>query len=310
MHDRLGLRRAWRAARYEAGPPGQGSGSRARLRALIAVALLAGIGWSPRTTAARCTRPVASPLCAPARPVLAEDFEADGGPVQERLIGHPRLSIAAGEGTGGGRALRARYVGGPMGSERIVRQIPLPVPGTEYTLSYDVKFDRGFQFVRGGKLHGLGPSRAIAGGNPIRPDGWSARVMWRTDGVAETYTYHQDQREQYGDRGRARRRFRFQPGRYHAVSLHVRVNEPVGQANGFARLYVDGALVEARERVRFRAIDSEDSQITQLLFSTFHGGNDPSWAPRGASGEYGEVQAYFDNIAVHPGGRIREKPGA
>ncbi|HEX8830995.1 MAG TPA: hypothetical protein VF705_07515 [Longimicrobium sp.] len=285
--------------------------ARVPFRALVAVALLAGAGWAPRATAASCTRLAASPVCPPAgRPILAEDFETEGGPVHARLIEHPRLSVAAGEGTGGGRALRARYVGGPMGSERIVRLVPLPTPGIEYTLNYDVKFDRHFQFVRGGKLHGLGPAHAVAGGNPMRPDGWSARVMWRGDGVAETYTYHQDQQDRYGDRGRAHRRFRFRPGRYHAVSLHVRLNEPVDRANGFARLYVDGELVESRERVRFRAIESEATRITQLLFSTFHGGNDPSWAPRGAAGEYGEVQAYFDNIAVYPGGRIREKPGA
>ncbi|KQN35575.1 hypothetical protein ASG37_14640 [Sphingomonas sp. Leaf407] len=242
------------------------------------------------------------------RPVLDERFEQGGGAVARRLLRDPHLSIATGAGVGGGDALRAAYVGGAMGSERIVHSIPLGEAGTDYTLSYDVRFDPDFPFVEGGKLHGLGPERPVAGGNPIRPDGWSARVMWRAKGRAELYSYHQDQRDQYGDHGVVVAPGDFTPGRWQAVSLHVRLNDPATAANGLVELFVDGRLVEQQEAIRLRGSDVPRARISLFLFSTFHGGNAPEWAPRDAQGGYATVHALFDNIAVERGRHIRRTP--
>lgn len=251
--------------------------------------------------------PPAAPS-APA-PALAEDFEGGGGALLKHLLRDPHLALAKGEGVGGGDALRTAYVGYGGGSERVVRIVPLARRGIEYSLNYDVRFDRGFQFVRGGKLHGLGPARAVSGGERMRPDGWSARVMWLEDGQAGTYVYHQNQWDRFGDFGKRVRPFAFEPGRYHAVSLHVRLNAPADKANGFVRVYVDGSLVEAQEGLRLRAVESKRSLIGKFLFSTFHGGGDGSWAPRAQGGGYATVHAWFDNIAVYPGERIRARPG-
>jgi hypothetical protein len=242
--------------------------------------------------------------------VFAEDFESPSALVRAEVDRDHRLKLIDGAGVGASRGLRVTYVGGPMGSERVVKSVPLTSPGTEFTLSYDVRFDRDFQFVNGGKLHGLGPQRPVTGGDAIRPEGWSSRVMWRKDGRIETYTYHQDQKGKYGDAGRALRIFRFSPGKYHAISLHMRLNQPASASNGFARLYVDGELVETREELRFRAVDTPDTLISRFLFSTFHGGNNPSWAPRSPDGSYANVTADFDNFIVSRGESIRRRPGA
>lgn len=42
------------------------------------------------------------------------------------------------------------------------------------------------------------------------------------------------------------------------------------------------------------------SQIQRLLFSTFHGGSSPDWAPRHSDGRYKTDCAYFDNIELIP----------
>lgn len=245
----------------------------------------------------------------PSKPVLAMDFESvlPGSPA-DALLQHERLSLAAGAGVGGSTGLRAEYEGSDIGSERIVTHVFLPAPGPEFSLNYDVRFEPDFRFVLGGKLLGLGPTRHIAGGRPLAPTGWSARVTFKEEGAARLYTYHQDQPGQYGDRGEVLNPFTFTRGRYYAVSLHVRVNDPPQAANGFSRLYVDGVLVERHEGLRLRGTGGDETLINKFMFSSFHGGHMPEWAPRDADGNYATVHATFDNIAVYAGERVRPAP--
>jgi hypothetical protein len=189
-----------------------------------------------------------------------------------------------------------------------VTHLFLPEPGYECSLNYDERFDKDFQFVKGGKLLGLGPERHITGGRPIVPEGWSARVTFKEGGAARLYTYHQDQPGQYGDRLPVEEPFYFQQDQYYAVSLHVRVNESADAANGFSRLYVDGDLVDSHEGLRFRREDSDASLINKFMFSSFHGGHEPEWAPRDAEGNFTTVHAVFDNISVYEGERVRPAP--
>ncbi|MCC5875845.1 MAG: hypothetical protein JJU11_06470, partial [Candidatus Sumerlaeia bacterium] len=207
----------------------------------------------------------------------------------------------------GGTALKVRYEGFEQGSRRVVRQIPLGESGDEYTLQFDVRFDDDFQFVRGGKLHGLGPSRPIAGGNDMRPDGWSARANFASGGETRTYLYNQDQPGRFGT-GKRNPDFTFTPGQYHAISFHVKVNDPE-EANGFAHIYVDGELIIPHDEVRFRGEDGDNTLIDRVLFSTFHGGSSPVWAPVDEDGEFTTVFAWYDNFAVYRGKQIRQKPG-
>jgi N-sulfoglucosamine sulfohydrolase len=243
-------------------------------------------------------------------PVISIDFETVlPDSAAERLLQHNKLTLAPGEGVNGGTGLRAEYTGSDRGSERIVTHLFLPEPGLEFTLNYDVRFDKDFQFVRGGKLLGLGPEKHVAGGRPVVPDGWSARVTFKEGGAARLYTYHQDQPGQYGDRPAIEDPFIFENEHYYSVSLHVRVNDSAEQANGFSRLYVDGDLVDSHEGLRFRGEDSDASLINKFMFSSFHGGHKPEWAPRDADGNFTTVHAIFDNISVYEGERVRLAPG-
>ena len=49
-----------------------------------------------------------------------------------------------------GKCVRVAYEPDDRGSPRITRNVPIPA-GTEYTLTYRLLFEQGFEFVKGGK---------------------------------------------------------------------------------------------------------------------------------------------------------------
>lgn len=243
------------------------------------------------------------------RLVLHEDFESIAkGDLGEVLANDERLEVRDGVGANGGRGLLVTYEGYDRGSRRLTERFPLGVKGDEFSLNYDVRFEQDFQFVKGGKLHGLGPDRPITGGRPMRANGWSARVTFKEKGSIRSYLYCQNKDGQYGVSLR-HPTFRFERGRYYAISLHAKLNSEPEKDDGFARIYVNGELLVDHRGVRFRGSMGDETLISQFMFSTFHGGHEPDWAPKSEDGSYKDVHACFDNISVYRGERIRMDPG-
>lgn len=205
--------------------------------------------------------------------------------------------MARGQGVNGTMGVRVDYEGFERGSRRIVIH-PSIAPANGYELSYWVRFCEGFDFARGGKLHGLGPANPVTGGNDITADGWSARLMFRPDGGLQTYVYHQNMADKYGDTLVASD-FSFQPGVYHHVVIQIELNTPAEQSNGFMTVWVDDERLIEHRNLRFRDRETEDSKIQRLLFNTFHGGSSPEWAPRNADGSYKTDCAFFDEFTLN-----------
>jgi hypothetical protein len=209
------------------------------------------------------------------------------------------ISFAKGMGVNGSDAIRVDYIGNNQGSERVVVNYRLPQKSLEYTLKFDVSFCKGFDFAKGGKLHGLGPLRPVGGGERFDAEQWSARLMFRGDGGLQTYLYHQDMRGKYGESVSAKG-FRFEPGKYYSIKYQLGLNSPPEKSNGYVRVFVNDKEVIHQEGIRFRASNSPDSLISTLMFNTFHGGHKPDWAPRNPDGSYAVDCAYYDNFAAMP----------
>jgi hypothetical protein len=203
------------------------------------------------------------------------------------------LSVEAACGPDESSCLKVEYVPNQRGSPVLQFRDALP-PAREYTLSYSVKFDKDFDFARGGKLPGFAPEKHTTGCRPIEADGWSSRLMWRSEGALEIYSYDQNRASRCGEEYQAKG-FRFERDRYYRVTQHLKLNAPADQINGYSSLYVDGILVARSEKLQYRKVDSPDTLIKYFFFSTFFGGDDDSWSPNDT------VHAYFDDFIVYSG---------
>ncbi|MEO1591844.1 MAG: polysaccharide lyase [Cyanobacteria bacterium J06632_22] len=163
--------------------------------------------------------------------------------------------------------------GAPLGGA----QFYAPLPGAAQTamrLRYRLRFSDNFDFVRGGKLPGLYGGGGNSGGNiPDGTDGFSTRLMWRSQGAGEVYAYLPSS-ERYGT-SIGQGAWQFQTGRWYILEQELRLNQP-GQANGQLRLWVNGRLVVEETDLVFRTVDT--LEVNGLFFSTFFGGGDASWA--------------------------------
>lgn len=229
--------------------------------------------------------------------VFAEDFDdRDASAFQEALLVDPNVDLVRGLGFAGSNAIRVTYVGSRVGSERVVMRHPLEAPLEAATLHFKVKFEEDFQWVLGGKLHGVGPAYPVTGGQRRKSNGWSSRIMFSQEGTALSYIYDQNQALKWGAQHYSCAPV-FKKDQWHSVALTTVLNEP-GKSNGWTSVKVDGELKIVARNVDFRRVGGEDTLIQKFLFSTFHGGGSGDWAPKTPSGEYATVHALFDDIEV------------
>ena len=159
-------------------------------------------------------------------------------------------------------------------------------PSTNYTVEYAVHFPADWEFSQnntqpygGGKLPGLSGGSHPSGGLG-KPDGMSARPMWRRDNrfsaevqnYLELYLYWPKQSEKYGDRFFVQQ---VEAGRTYVIKLQVDLG--TAETDGTVRMWIDGTL---RLEKNFRLLQpGQDWKLTHYMHDVFYGGNDPTWAP-------------------------------
>lgn len=230
--------------------------------------------------------------------VFFEDFDIKKTELRDKLSTIPLVSLENTFGTSNSNAALVFYQGNSMGSERIIANVDLADYSLIYKLEFHVKFCDNFDFVRGGKLLGLGPDEPVTGGNQITPSGWSARLMFRGNGELQTYVYHQEMKGKYGD-AKVSEHIRLKNGIFYKISLLVQLNNPYTASNGKIIVSVDDKTVIQHDRIKFRGTNTKESLIRKILFHTFHGGNNKTYAPTNKDGSFKSVCANFDNIKVY-----------
>jgi hypothetical protein len=194
----------------------------------------------------------------PASRTFSEQFISDmGGFVR---VTYPAGSTAPSSGADGGAQARLAIAAGPS---------------DDATLTYQIRFPVGFSWVKGGKLPGLCGGQCWTGSNN-GPGGWAARFMWRTDGAGEVLLSDATTSGYGSDLGLGDWHFAAD-GQWHTLTEHVHLNT-AGQPDGSIDVTYDGAAVAQLTGIEFRAAGDTD-QIDSLIFSTFFGGHDSSWAP-------------------------------
>ena len=193
-----------------------------------------------------------------------------------------------------GNALRIHYLKGISGCNNPKHCVNWkPDLGKKFNqlyYGYRFKFPKGFHFVKGGKLPGVGGGKSNTNGAvPNGSDGWSVRMMWDKNGKLVQYVYHPDQPSKYGDVMPFDMNSSLAMGQWHTIQTMVRLNQP-GSNNGAIKSWLDGKLVLNKQGLRFRNINS--LEIDRLLFATFYGGNGPLWAPRR------DQYAFIDDVRI------------
>lgn len=190
----------------------------------------------------------------------------------------------------------------PMGGFSFYAKGPSDVDlstALEATFGYSVFFEDGFDYQLGGKLLGFygGDSDEVAvscSGGRRDTRCWSTRLMWRTEGQGELYTYlpsaenpgfeannklcsvapKSECNPTYGA-SVGRGAFNFKSGQWNTVSQRVRLND-VGQSNGELQLFFNGQSVINVSGLKFRS--SAEGRFRGIQAQTFFGGSKPEYA--------------------------------
>ncbi|KAG0347521.1 hypothetical protein BG004_007598 [Podila humilis] len=176
-------------------------------------------------------------------------------------------------------------------------------------ISYEVAFPAGFNWALGGKLPGVYGGSAYGGCSggvqATGQDCLTMRMMWRPSGIGEVYAYipadaHSDFcknaavicNDQYG-KSIGRGLIYFQPGTWTRLDMVMELNEPAGSTNGTLKVYQNGNLVMDMNNLPYRTSGMVGFQ--GLMFSSFFGGSDPSYATPV------DTKVFFKNVQMSVG---------
>ena len=181
--------------------------------------------------------------------------------------------------------LRQELIPSDKGSPRVNISARVKAKRT-YRLSQSIYLEPDFDWGRknqGGKLgFGFGGGTAPTGGQ-IKPDGFTARFMWRgnVDDSAHiaVYSYAADRSQNvpYGD-DHPLTGFDVPIGEWFTLVMEIETNSDVESADGSLTAWANGQKLVELDNIHWQS-EGDRPAIQQLMFSTFYGGGSIDWAP-------------------------------
>ncbi len=175
----------------------------------------------------------------------------------------------------------------------------------DVTLEYDIMFGNNFNFVRGGKLPGLGGGSCPGGGSKDK-EGFSARLMWRVDNFHSLnliknrhkaylvqYVYYPERHESknWGEdiiyRNEVGRIF-VRSKKWYTLSMNIKLAKDSRKKDTLLA-WVNGNKV-SHKKLNLRK--NNNYAVDQLMFSLFFGGHESSWATKK------KEKIYFRNFVI------------
>ncbi|KAI8986055.1 hypothetical protein BDB01DRAFT_787526 [Pilobolus umbonatus] len=212
--------------------------------------------------------------------------------------------------SGSNKVLRVEYPAGSRNPEANpqgglgFKADPLSIDGNvkKVRLEYSVYFPKSFDFVRGGKLPGLYGGNGDCTGGSDSKGCFTARLMWREDGIGEVYAYLPESKQSkelceddnnicnpdYGF-SIGRGTFQFKKGEWNHITETITMNTP-GKQNGVMTLTMNGKKVIDEKNIVYRT--NTNGRVVGIMFHTFFGGNDDSWSS--TKNQF----AYFKNFGL------------
>lgn len=206
-------------------------------------------------------------------PMLAEDFLrptwSEGVAKTAESPGRVFLSGGSDE-----RTLFVRYPQGKVSTEgSVMWHAPIPAR-EEYFLEYRVRFLSNFEWVKEGKLPGLGGGSLPSGGK-TDSNGMTARFLWKGGGALKIYLYRAGQASKWGDEEDLKTKL--VGDRWIRLKERIRLNTP-GAYDGEIEAWVNGERVYSRNDLIFRT-NAASWKLDAFLFETFYGGGGAEYAP-------------------------------
>ena len=208
-----------------------------------------------------------------------------------------RVKIIAGGHTGKAATIKYPAFGNQSTPSGATWETDIGHSGDQLYMSYWVKFENGFDFVKGGKLPGLGGSTDF----PYGSKGFTTRLMWREGGKLEFYLHGYEINNSSGAEpyrlfwDAAGYHASVTTGKWHHIEIRQKLNSP-GKRDGILQGWLDGQLVcSDSDNSGVRGAGSSNTKINHLYFSTFFGG---SSAPQSQWQPKKDVFASFDDFIV------------
>lgn len=160
------------------------------------------------------------------------------------------------------------------------------------TMEYRVKFQKGFDWSRGGKLPGFSGGDGNTGKDKADDGkGWSVRLMWRENGKLIPYVYHYNQPKTYGDKFDVSSLTYFQADRWYLIKIKTIINTEANR-DGVLEIDVDGKNLFRKTNICFATEDGK-RKINQIRWAIFRGGSDETWYSDK------EQYIYFDDVKIY-----------